>query len=191
MSIATRALGFFITPTEWNELVTAINLSTATLANGLALQLLKANSGTDTSAGATNLDTYAMASQLTAKDTLLVFVEMEAVTVAVVTPMLYNSTDSLALTHLIGSNAAAPGNIAAGEKYIGQSVIGNAQSAVTAVFGVSVGKILDANRSMDGTGVSASFATNWTGAWTLALRHAGVSGGTCKWRWSVFRVKGQ
>lgn len=155
------------------------------------MELLKENSGTDTSVGATNVDTHAMASGLTVKDTLYIVSELESLTVATVTPRLYNSTDSLALTYLKGNNAGAPANMAIGEKYIGHSIIGNAQDAVTAVYGLTIGKILDTNAGHEGTGTSASFATNWTGAWTLALRHGGVSGGTFKWRWAVYAVRGQ
>src|SRR3990167_7221529 len=56
--------------------------------------LLKANSGTTTSAVAENVDTVAI-SGLTAKDTLLVYVTWEAVTAQTASVLLYNSTDSV------------------------------------------------------------------------------------------------
>jgi hypothetical protein len=140
--------------------------------------LLKANSGTDTNAGATNVDTYAMASQLTALDELVVMVALEAVTQAVATPSLYNSTDSVTLGSFI--------TMAAADNQIGQTYSRQAQSAATKVL-TNMGVAAGVTNTQ-----SATFTTNWTGAWTLALRHGGVTaGGTLKWSWSVYRVRGQ
>ena len=144
----------------------------------LSCELLKANSGTDTNASAATVDTYAMASGLTAKDTVLVEVTIEAITQAVATPLLYNTTDSVARCNLI--------TLAAGEASIHQCYIRQAKSAATKVlsnpgFGAGV-----ANTTV------STFVTAWTGAWTLGLRHGGVTaGGTFHWSWAVYVLRGQ
>lgn len=140
------------------------------------LTLLKANSGTTTSTSAENVDTYALASQLTAKDTLLVFLTFEAVTQAAGTLAVYNSTDSVVL-HQVGASLAA----GVGAQVMAQSR--QAQSAATKVH---------SGLGVFGDCTVATFATAWTGAWTVALRQGGVTaGGTLKWSWAVYRVAGQ
>lgn len=153
------------------------------------IDLLKANNGTDTTATATNVDTYAMASGLTAKDRVLVFWHVEAVTQAVAVPTLYNSTDSVGLGGLKSTGTGFAGdNFAAGNTIGGCTLLQQEQSAATVVQAT----ILAGHTSVNVFGSSVIFTTAWTGAWTLALRHGGVtSGGTFKWTWGVFRINGQ
>ena len=154
----------------------------------LSTQLLKANSGTDTSNGATSVDTFAMASGLTAKDTLLIYVDLASVTQATATPILYNATDAVTLVNLQPSGTT---NIAAGETWGGTARIRQAQAGATSVMTqhlISSG----ASGGVNGQGLLATVTTAWTGAWTLALRHGGVTaGGTFQWTWAVFKIAGQ
>ena len=63
---------------------------------GGVMTLLKANSGTDATPSATNVDTVAITG-LTAKDTLLIILDLESVIHDTATPVLYSSTDSVVL----------------------------------------------------------------------------------------------
>lgn len=156
-----------------------------TLAAGTGgLRLLKANSGTDTSAGATNVDTIAITG-LTAKDTIVVFSTMAAVTQQTANPQLYNNTDAVKIIDLQNSAGA----IAAGNQRGVTSEIRQRQSAATAIHAFSVGA--GCNAATD-TFLNSTFTTNWTGSWTLALRHTGVTaGGTFQWVWAVYKMLGQ
>ncbi len=151
------------------------------------LLLLKANSGTSTNAAAENVDTFAVTG-LTAKDTLLVTVTLEAVTQQVTTIQLYNATDSVAFSDLNAQSGL--GALAAGQSLIAESTSRQSQGTATSIFNVVSG--FKTSNSSVANGAAATFTTAWTGAWTLALRHGGVTaGGTFRWAWAVFVVKGQ
>lgn len=149
--------------------------------------LLYANSGTTTNAAAENVDTYALASQLTAKDTLLVYVTGEAVTQQTASVNLYNSTDAVAIVDVWDSGLGAMG---AGRENIMTMTLRQLQSAATAVMASGTGA--NDNAAAIQTGAASTFVTNWTGAWSLALRQGGVTaGGTFRWSWAIYRVRGQ
>jgi hypothetical protein len=81
-------------------------------------------------------------------------------------------------------------SIAAGATTMGVGVIQQAQSAATKIATSTAAT--DSAGTNKANGAIATFTTNWTGTWTLALRHAGVTaGGTCAWSWSVYVVTGQ
>jgi hypothetical protein len=150
--------------------------------------LLYANSGTNTSAVAANVDTVAI-SGLTVKDSLYVIVRVSSVTQATATPMLYNNTDAVSISEL---GTTAP--LGAGNYQAGQYTIAVDQSAATAVI------VVGTNGEQVGTGTNvaesifsrSTFTTAWTGSWTLALRHGGVTaGGTFRWAWQVYKLAGQ
>lgn len=147
------------------------------------LALLKANSGTDTNAAAANVDTVAI-SGLTAKDCLIVLYSLETVTQATANPTLYNSTDSVTvsdITNATNLNTALPA--------VGLAIIQQNQSAATAIAAFNLG-LNNGTSTLKQNG--PTFSTAWTGSWTLALRHAGVTaGGTMKWTWKVFKLLGQ
>lgn len=148
-----------------------------------AMTLLKANSGTDTTAAAANVDTIAI-SGLTALDMLVIDVDLAAVTQQTAAPTLYNNTDAVSILLQL----LAGGNLAAGARLITHTRILQAQSGATTVAALGVG---GAGGALVANAV-VTFTTNWTGSWTLALRHAGVTaGGTLRWRWSVYKVAGQ
>lgn len=151
------------------------------------LELLKANSGSSTNAAAENVDTYAMASTLTAKDTLVVQITIEAVTQQTASVILQNSTDTVTIADVWDSGLGA---MAAGRESIMTMTIRQLQSAATAI--IASGKGASDNTATASTGAASTFTTNWTGAWTLALRHGGVTaGGTFRWSWAVYVMRGQ
>ena len=150
------------------------------------LILLKANSGSTTNAAAENVDTYAMASGLTAKDTLIVYITAEAVAQDTASVLLQNSTDTVTITDVWDSGA---GPMLAGRELITQSNIRQRQSAATAVMASTLGRSDTGSISV---GTVSTFTTDWTGAWTIALRQGGVTaGGTFRWSWAIFVLKGQ
>lgn len=147
--------------------------------------LLKSGTGTSTAAGATVVDSIAL-SGLTAKDVLLVFTNLETVTQNTAQVGLYSVTDSLVLGVVTPSPLATTAGEWANSTL--QQRQGNTNSAVftTLIQHVDGG---------GGTGPLAQFValtTAYTAAWTLGLRHGGVTaGGTFKYTWSVYRLAGQ
>ena len=151
--------------------------------------LLRAASGSDATAAATTVDTYAMTSSLTALDTLVVMVEVEGVTQQTANPVqLYNVTDSVTILDLLGGNVLAAGKVAhISPVKIRQSQTSNLK-VNAALGGVTIVGVINGV----GQGLQSTFTTAWTGAWTLGLRHGGVTaGGSFKWSWAMFVLKGQ
>lgn len=143
----------------------------------IAPTLIKEGTGTSSSAGATNVDTFALASTLTIKDALLIFVRhRNSGNAANIIPIVYNSTDSVTAAALSTAN----------NNYYVDVVFIGAQSttrvgSTTLVF---TSGALSATR--------AAFTTAYTGAWTLALRHGGVTApDTWEWEWAVYKIAGQ
>lgn len=138
-----------------------------------SLTLLKEGAGTDSSAGATNLDTYAMASSLTIKDTLLVFARLANTgSAANINITLHNTTDNVS----IGSVQAA-----ANTNYYVERALVMAQTATKVGFLSTAGAL-----------TRSTFVTNFTGNWTLALRHGGITApDTLEWEWALYRLAGQ
>ncbi len=152
------------------------------------MTLLKSGSGTNTAAGATNVDTIAITG-LTAVDTLMVVWEVESAAQITAVPRLYNNTDTLNLVSLTAGN-----NLAAGSQAMGTVYLKQRQSGATAVTMQCVGsRGLGEPAVVTETSVqNFTFTTNWTGSWTLALRHGGVTaGGTFSYSWAVFKLAGQ
>tara|TARA_Y100000310_G_scaffold98201_1_gene95918 strand:- start:13702 stop:14433 length:732 start_codon:yes stop_codon:yes gene_type:complete len=162
----------------------AVDGSALTGLTSAALTLVVADGGTNTGAGATNVDTIAI-SGLTALDTLLVFTVCGSVTQRTANTLLYNSTDSVALV-----SVSDEGNITAGEEVFGIAFIKQDHGVATEVKSASYGFDDAGNLLVKQT--SSTFTTNWTGSWTLALRHGGVTGGgTFRFNWAVFKLAGQ
>lgn len=162
------------------DTTSSLVIQPAPAATSNPMVLLYANTGTSTAAGATNVDTYALASQLTVKDTLYIITTLESVTQDTAAPVLYNSTDSVAVfTHA--------GVLAAGASRQTLYYARPSQSAATAI---QVTALLGIGAT--GGDTVATFTTAWTGAWTLALRHGGVTaGGTFKYSWVIYKMAGQ
>lgn len=162
--------------TNWRELSRSIPRMT----------LLKANSGTDTTAAATNLDTIAI-SGLTAKDTLKVYVTIGSTTAATGAPRIYNSTDSVDM--LVSGSGVTAGTIFELDATIRQRQTGNTKVVSSGLYSAN-DAVSNANSTMRHT--QSTFTTAWTGSWTLALRHNGVTAtGTCDWSWAVYKIAGQ
>lgn len=171
--------------TQWTRIAKGTSLQYLRMNSGatayefasIAPTLIAEASGTDTSAGATNVATIALASTLTIKDTLLVFVRHRNTgNAANVQPLLYNSTDGVTIATLSPAN---------NNYYVDANYIG-AQST-TLIGGVSLpfaGVVIAPTRS--------TFTTSYAGAWTLALRHGGVTApDTWQWAWTVYKLAGQ
>lgn len=156
-----------------------------TWGSGSPMSLLKSNSGTDASAGATNVDTIAI-SGLTAKDRLLVYTVLESVTQQTTRPILASATDANIELNTLSNGASH----AAGRTWGGSTLLQQVQSSATAYMAAgSIGSDAGVNGF---SSAQTAVTTAWTAAWTLALRHGGVTaGGTFKWSWSVYKIAGQ
>lgn len=149
----------------------------------IPIKLLRATSGTDTSAAATTLDTIAMTTHLTNLDSLFVLATMVSKTQLTAPPSLYNVTDSIAL-------ATSPVNV--------NSATDNAfewtarQDPFSATNYITKQTTFDAGNAGVLSQTIAGMASAWTTGWTLGLRHGGVvAGGTLYWSWAVYRINGQ
>lgn len=171
--------------------IPALNSTYLTSTSGAGITgipiLLHANSGSTTNAAAENVDTYALASQLTAKDRLLVYFAVQSVTQPTAAVLLQNSTDGVKVIDVWDSGAGA---LPAGRSLSGSVILQQFQVGATSVGAVNTyGTNVPSGQTL---GNVSAFVTNWTGAWTLALRQTGVTaGGTFRWSWAIYRVQGQ
>jgi hypothetical protein len=150
--------------------------------------LLYSNSGTSTNAAAANVDSIAITG-LTAKDRIYIIYAMDSITQTTALPSFYNSTDSVTITTVNGGNNLTVAN----GLLTGEARIQQAQNAATRVAGLTNDTpIGSAATGTQASGTDATFVTAWTGSWTLALRHGGVTaGGTFRWTWTVYIIAGQ
>jgi len=161
--------------------------SMATLRSDIAAisspyQLLYAQSGTSTDTSARVIDSYALASQLTVLDTLIVEITLSNSAGSVGQPFLYNSTDSVSLGGATGYNL---GSTSADIWSVRITCAANNAKKVAAFHSFTTG----------GTAVTVGaqpvFTTNATGNWTLQLKQVSASAGTVSWSWRIYRLKGQ
>src|ERR1019366_7090673 len=97
---------------------------------------------------------------------------------------LYNSTDGVAIQLL------SRGTLIAADFGADSFTLKQTQASNLGVTSIGTGG--STNNGIAAFFTKSAFSTAWTGAWTLSLRHGGVtSGGTFEWSWSVYRVKGQ
>lgn len=154
------------------------------------LILLKANSGTDTTATATNVDTYALTG-LTAKDTLAIYWSVSSLTQLTTVPTIRSTTDTADLIFFNKSTDLAAGQTNTGSAFLRQEQ----QSNTTYGANWSDGTVTTASGASTVGQVSLrsnSVTTAWTGSWTIALRHGGVTaGGTFRWSWVLYKMAGQ
>jgi hypothetical protein len=160
---------------------------TATSVSAPGLQtLLHAGSGTNTAAGATNVDTVAITG-LTAVDTLLIYATLESTTAGTGDPQIYNVTDSQKWIDVFLDTAPNMGANNNGSMAI---VIRQRQSGSTSLSLFNYG--LDISNIFTGDWNRITPTTAWTGSFTLALRHTGVTAtGTFRYNWAVYKVPGQ
>lgn len=183
LSSTDRTITLQYDGTNWRELARSTASSTAN-----PMSLLKSGNGTSTAVGATNVDTIAITG-LTAVDSLLVIVEIESVTANTGAVLLYNATDSVTVAEVTATNA-----LPAGQQSQGTLTVKQRQSGATAVRGTGFMNRTSGTAAgvSDMHSTNATFTTNWTASWTLALRHGGVTAtGTFSWSWAVYKVAGQ
>src|SRR3990167_622322 len=139
-----------------NQVLTATSSTAATwqAAGGGVMTLLVAASGETTIATAENVSTVAI-SGLTAKDTIVIYLNLISVTAQTAGPMLYNDTDSV---NIVALNAGSA--IAGGERFQGTANIRQSQAGDTTIHGVSIGMKATTIRGIE---ASATFTTAWTG----------------------------
>lgn len=144
--------------------------------------LLCQGSGTNTSTSATNYATCAM-SGLDQKDMIHVVLRAYSQTQGTSTPSVYNSTDSVQLF--------LPGvNVSANTDVLWEWTIACSPFSTTRT--ITTGYMTDASDALPSPLLKrATPSTAWTGSWTLALRHAGVtSGGTFYYSYGVYKKRG-
>lgn len=157
--------------------------------------LLKANSGTNTNVSNTNVDTVSI-SGLTAKDTLLIIFNMSSLTQNTAVVKFRNSTDNKDLAVTKQGNALTAGNSNNGQVWIGQeqhsSTVVSANLVNLDGNGLATGGGTQSAPTAGAFNMSQAVTTAWTGSWTLAFNHNGVtSGGTFRWKWAVYKILGQ
>lgn len=159
-----------------------------TPASASPISLLKAGSGTSTAAGATVVDSVAIASsQLTALDSILVLFNFTSVTQN--TARVVVRTDSSNVLAYLTNNVA----ITAGDFNAGFAVVKQSQASSTTIHSTNV-NVFGPNQNQAGAinGGTIGITAAWTASWTLQLQHNGVTaGGTFKYAWGAFLVAGQ
>jgi hypothetical protein len=154
-----------------------------------AMTLIAAGTGTTTNAAAENFFTAAIPG-LTSKDTIKVIYSLESVTQQTANPFFCNSTDSnVELCKTNGGNALTTAN----SVMLGEAEIRMSPASSTRIF--SRDRALrggdGANEEVSDNGIT-TFTTAWTGSWTLAVRHGGVTaGGTLHYSVAVYKIAGQ
>lgn len=159
-----------------------------------SLVLIGESSGTNTTAAAANVATFAL-SGLTVKDTLRVIVRHSSAVQTTAAPVLYHVTDSVTLfTNL----SAAAANLTAATASGSSVDIGVDPSSSKAVLsqGTTTAPIALAGGDANAVAYTtlAVATTDWTGAWTLALRTGAggvTAGGTYSYHIAVYRLLGQ
>lgn len=183
-SPATVAAGQLMTASFWN---THVRDNELYLFGADIWSRLWSNSGTNTSTTAATVDNFGLGG-LTAQDTLVIEVTLESITQQTAHPMIYNVTDALEICQLTTGAAAIP----AGGVLTGTTKIRQRQLGATKVAAYHIGIDPTAAVLTTNTWNALTFTTNWTGSWSIGLRHTGVtSGGTLRWNWAVYKVVGQ
>lgn len=174
-TLATLSAGSGISVTNGAGSITVANTR---------LNLLHQGSGTDTSAGATTVDSFTVAG-LTVKDTIFIFYSLESITQATANVILDQTTDPVTIVSL-----SAGASISAGVTIIGHAQIMARQGSTTQLQ--AIGEGLNSSSARIDAWNNPGFTTLWTANWGLGLRHGGVtSGGTFKYVWSVYSVTGE
>lgn len=205
IGIASQATGDFVFASSATQL--------GRIAAGTALQYVRRNAannayefgvppmaligqaeGTDTTASATNVATFAI-SGLTVKDSLHIVLRHSSTGNTTASPVLYNTTDSVVIHSVLASGGA----VSTGNTNAATIDIAPNQTATTAI--VSSGFLCSAGLALAGASAAGTventvsvFTTAWTGSWTLALRTGAggvTAGGTYQYRIAVYRVSGQ
>lgn len=143
--------------------------------------LIHANSGETTSTGITTLDTASI-SGLSNLDTLMIEVTVSQVTQGGLTVSLLNSTDAV-LMHVL----AAGNNILVSSRYQGEVLMSQGVSPTLSITSLELGFYAASTNSR----TTSTFTTLWTNSWNLQLQSDGqTSGGTRRWAWKIYRLRG-
>jgi len=157
---------------------TGLSMSGTTLSASGGATLLYAASGTSSSAGATNLDTFAL-SGLTDKDVIQIVAVAGCPTNNITDLIIYNSTSSV----VMGTTGGA-GQSHYVKTYTMGITHGGAANNITRFEG-SIGTSL-------ATSTVVNQATAITTGFTVALRWTSISGGdTGTWAWQITKFAGQ
>lgn len=150
------------------------------------MSLIGGSSGSDSNAGAANVATFAI-SGLTNADVIKVIFSLYSAVAATSYPRLVSATDANGVVSEITTSGQS---ITGGEAIVGQALIAASPLGSTAYTSVNTnwGGTLGART----LGNNFSATTAWTGSWTLAFRHGGVTaGGTLKYTVNAFKIAGQ
>ena len=141
------------------------------------VRLLSAQ-GSDTTAGNANVSTIAITGLL-ATDRLVIYISFESLVQQTANVQLYNSTDGVQILLLDAAIAGAA--FEGGVAHIAQKV-----AVATTFLSHWNGVLTGANNRLNLN--QAAMTQAWTGSWTLALRHTGVTaGGTFNYNWQVYK----
>lgn len=154
-----------------------------------ALTLLHQGSGSTTNAAAETVDTYALASQLTAKDKLLIVVTWRSGSGITTAPIVTNATDGVTL---IGLNNNS--NLAALATVFDVGVLDpSLETNVDHYVGLTGTATFPSTTQGNGNVVykRTNRVAAYTGAWSIALGHGGVANpGTTTWEWAIYKMAG-
>lgn len=176
-------------------IIPGIKGDTGSSGGGGAYTLLGEAEGTDTTAAATNVATFAI-SGLTVKDQLRVVIAMSSAVQTTAAPVLYNATDSLLLSYLSVTGGT---DLTAGVAQIADLLLMAEQSNSKHIMTIGHGwaaayPIALAIGVTFGLISGVTFTTDWTGSWALALRTGAggvTAGGTFHYRIAVYKIVGQ
>ena len=149
-------------------------LSFAVAAN--TMELLHCSTGSNTTTSANNFATYAFsAGALNAKDSIIVKWALTVTGATLIDPILWSETDSAQIGNI------SENNIGAGS---------NGGLASMSIITAEPTKVLAAPNGSNALASLHTVSTAWTAEWTLALRGQNGSGGTTKWQWAVYALRG-
>ena len=140
------------------------------------MELLHCDTGSTSTESAHNFDTYAFVSgALDAKDSLIIKWALTVTGATLVDPILWSETDSAQIGNLSENNIP---------------VSSNGGLASMSIVSAELTKVIAAPDGSNALGSLHTVSTNWTAAWTLAMRGENGSGGTTKWQWAVYALRG-
>lgn len=145
-------------------------------AAGGAVELLLSDSGSSSTESAHNFDTYTFsAGALDAKDALMIVWAITVTGATLVDPILWSETDSTQIGNLMENN---------------MGIGSNGGLASMSIVPAELTKVIAAPSGSNSLGTLYTVSTNWTAEWVLGMRATNGSGGTTKWRWSIYALRG-
>mgnify|MGYP005814079431 CR=1 FL=1 len=140
------------------------------------VELLHCNTGSSSTESAHNFDTYTFsAGALDAKDSIIVKWMLTITGATVIDPILWSETDSTQIGNLSENNIP---------------VSSNGGLAAMSIVSAELTKVIASPSGSNALGSLYTVSTNWTAEWELAIRATNGSGGTTKWQWAVYALRG-